>query len=60
MYDMGCEFKWVTGQNASEHVARTKMNEPGVWGTDVEIFVLCALFKTPIFVFFILNDCVIS
>ena len=51
MYDMGCEFKRITGQNASEYVARTKMNEPGVWGTDVEIFVVCALFKTPIFVF---------
>ena len=57
MYDMGCEFKRITGQNASEYVARTKMNEPGVWGTDVEI--LCALLKTPIFIF-LLNDSVIS
>ena len=23
------------------------MNEPGVWGTDMEIFVLCSLFKIP-------------
>ena len=29
------------------------MNEPGVWGADMEIFVRCALFKTPVFVFLI-------
>ena len=57
MYDMGCEFKRITGQNASEYVARTKMNEPGVWGTRCGN-PLCSIQNT--YLCFLLNDSVIS
>ena len=51
MHDMGRKFNKITGQNATKYVEETKMNQLGVWGTDVEIFALSALVKTYIFVF---------
>ena len=51
MQDMGTKFKKITGQNVTKYVQETKMNQLGVWGTDVEIFALSALLKTYIFVF---------
>ena len=59
MYDMGCEFKRITGQNAADYVKQTRMNELGVWGTDVEIFILSGMLNTPIFVFLV-NENMIS
>lgn len=51
MYDIGRKFNRIAGQNATDYMKQTKMNELGVWGTDVEIFALSAVLKTGIFVF---------
>lgn len=51
MYSMGSKFTRITGENATDYIKRTKMNELGVWGTEVEIYALSTLLKTCIFVF---------
>ena len=59
MHDMGRKINQITGQNATKYVEETKMDQLGVWGTDVEIFALSAFLKTCIFVF-LSNENIIS